>query len=171
MLQDRPRTFGNSTISNFGSTATYGTNSSYGNSNYNGLNYNNGDYNSTNFNNSNFGNSGNYSNTNYNSGNYNNSNYNNGNYGNNYNSTNRNYGSGAESFTKMNFSLHKKENTPTKENLENKYSVGKKVTHPKFGNGTITSNQGINITKCVSINFENFGIKTLSVEYAPITLL
>ena len=51
-----------------------------------------------------------------------------------------------------------------------KYFVGAHVSHPKFGKGVITQNTGINITKCVSINFEEFGVKTLSVEYAPITL-
>jgi len=79
-------------------------------------------------------------------------------------------------FKKMSFSLNKNPlssgsgGAKTK-NLELTYAVGKTVTHPKFGRGVITSNQGINITKCVSINFENFGVKTLSVEYAPITLV
>lgn len=76
-------------------------------------------------------------------------------------------------FSKMSFSI-KKDNFSSKktnENLEAKYAVGLKVSHPKFGEGTITSNQGINITKCVSINFKDFGVKTLSVEYAPITLI
>ncbi|MBQ3213701.1 MAG: UvrD-helicase domain-containing protein [Clostridia bacterium] len=75
---------------------------------------------------------------------------------------------------RVSFSLNKKDNIsskPNAENLEKKYAVNLKVSHPKFGTGVITSNQGINITKCVSINFENFGVKTLSVEYAPITLL
>lgn len=80
--------------------------------------------------------------------------------------------SGFSNFPKMNFSLHNaKDQSKQTEDLEKKYYVGAKVTHTKFGNGTITSNMGINITKCVSINFENFGIKTLSVEYAPITLI
>ena len=73
----------------------------------------------------------------------------------------------------MSFSI-KKDNFGAKknaENLEAKYAVGLKVSHPKFGEGEITSNQGINITKCVSINFKDFGVKTLSVEYAPITLI
>lgn len=87
------------------------------------------------------------------------------------NSYNQN-SSGFSNFPKMNFSLHNaKDQNKQTEDLEKKYYVGAKVTHTKFGNGTITSNMGINITKCVSINFENFGIKTLSVEYAPITLI
>ena len=56
------------------------------------------------------------------------------------------------------------------ENLAAKYAVGRKVSHPKFGKGVITSNEGIEIAKIVSINFEGFGVKTLSVEFAPITL-
>lgn len=79
-------------------------------------------------------------------------------------------------FSKMSFSLGNQENNyankkPNTENFELKYPVGLKVSHPKFGIGVITSNQGINVTKCISINFESFGIKTLSVEYAPITIV
>ena len=55
--------------------------------------------------------------------------------------------------------------------IEKKYAVGKTVTHPKFGKGVITINTGIALTKCVTIEFENFGRKTLSVEYAPITVV
>lgn len=74
-------------------------------------------------------------------------------------------------FSKMSFSLKKDApSSKTTQNLETKYVVGAHVSHPKFGKGVITSNQGINITKCVSINFQDFGVKTLSVEYAPITL-
>ena len=90
------------------------------------------------------------------------------------NALNTNFPSFGNMGQRVSFSLKKPETTSTKsggENLEKKYAVGYKVSHPKFGEGTITSNQGINITKCVSINFESFGIKTLSVEYAPITLI
>ena len=90
------------------------------------------------------------------------------------NALNNNFTSFASTGQRVSFSLNKLETStkkPGTENLEKKYFVGAKVTHPKFGNGEITSNNGINITKCVSINFENFGVKTLSVEYAPITLV
>ncbi len=89
------------------------------------------------------------------------------------NALNNNFPSFASMGGRVSFSLNKS-TQPQKQNadnLENKYAVGLKVSHPKFGNGVITSNQGINITKCVSINFEGVGIKTLSVEYAPITLI
>ena len=75
---------------------------------------------------------------------------------------------------KTNFSINKFQTSSEKkqnENLAQKFSVGRKVSHPKFGSGVITSNEGIAITKCVSINFEGFGIKTLSTEYAPLTLI
>lgn len=45
------------------------------------------------------------------------------------------------------------------------------MSHPKFGQGTITGNFGISLTKCVTINFDSVGVKTLSVEYAPITVI
>ena len=89
------------------------------------------------------------------------------------NALNNNFPSFASMGGRVSFSLNKP-TQPQKQNadnLEKKYAVGLKVSHPKFGNGVITSNQGINITKCVSINFEGVGIKTLSVEYAPITLI
>ena len=89
------------------------------------------------------------------------------------NALNNNFPSFASMGGRVSFSLNKS-TQPQKQNadnLEKKYAVGLKVSHPKFGNGVITSNQGINITKCVSINFEGVGIKTLSVEYAPITLI
>ncbi len=101
---------------------------------------------------------------------FSNNSYSQNNYSNNSYSQNNNF----SNFPKMSFSLHNKKeesNKTVKDDLESKYFVGAKVTHAKFGNGTITSNMGINITKCVSINFESFGVKTLSVEYAPITLL
>ena len=74
---------------------------------------------------------------------------------------------------KKSFSIRPFENSETKkknENLANVYAIGKKVSHPKFGQGTIIANDGIAITKCVSIKFDGVGVKTLSVEYAPITL-
>ena len=122
------------------------------------------------------------SNYSYNQNTYKNNSYGQSSFSQNYNSYNQNgysqnnsynqNSSGFSNFPKMNFSLHNaKDQNKQTEDLEKKYYVGAKVTHTKFGNGTITSNMGINITKCVSINFENFGIKTLSVEYAPITLI
>ncbi len=52
-----------------------------------------------------------------------------------------------------------------------KYAVGKKVSHPKFGEGVIVSTDALEGAKCIGIEFKNFGQKNLSVEYAPITVL
>ncbi|NCB48520.1 MAG: ATP-dependent DNA helicase PcrA [Clostridia bacterium] len=80
--------------------------------------------------------------------------------------------SNFSSFSKKSFAINKNENISNSSGniLSKKYAVGLKVSHPKFGIGIISSNQGIAVTKCVSINFADFGTKTLSVEYAPITL-
>ena len=149
------------------------SNDFYSNYSQNGLSNNYGTNNYNNGNNSyNSYASSNYSNTNYNSNFSNGNSYNkNNSFSSNYSNSN-NANSNFSNFQKRSFSLHNSnDNNANKEDLEKKYFVGAKVNHSKFGNGTITSNMGINITKCVSINFENFGVKTLSVEYAPITLL
>lgn len=52
-----------------------------------------------------------------------------------------------------------------------KYAVGKKVTHPKFGEGVIVNTDALEGAKCIAIDFKNFGQKNLSVEYAPITVI
>lgn len=77
------------------------------------------------------------------------------------------HGRTSFNISKFETSKEKKEN----ENLAIKYAVGTHVSHPKFGKGVITSNEGIAITKCVSIEFEVVGKKTLSVEYAPIGIV
>lgn len=75
-----------------------------------------------------------------------------------------------QTFHKTSFSLGGKKDNKEAVDFEKKYAVGKRVSHPKFGKGTITGNFGIATTKCVTINFDDIGTKTLSVEYAPITL-
>ena len=76
-----------------------------------------------------------------------------------------------QNFRKTSFALGGKTENKEDVDLEKKYAVGKRVSHPKFGQGTITGNFGIATTKCVTINFDNIGTKTLSVEYAPISLV
>lgn len=74
--------------------------------------------------------------------------------------------------TKQSFSLQGFKNEKNAKTLDtSKYVVGKHVSHPKFGSGVITSTDTLETAKCISINFENFGQKTLSVEYAPITVV
>lgn len=79
--------------------------------------------------------------------------------------------SSFSSFAKQRFNLGDKLNTKEDVDLAKKYAVGTRVSHPKFGEGKITANTGIALTKCVTIDFEGFGQKTLSVEYAPIKII
>ena len=78
--------------------------------------------------------------------------------------------SSFSAFAKQRFNLGEKLNTKEDVDLAKKYAVGRHVSHPKFGEGVITGNNGIALTKCVTIDFNDFGQKTLSVEYAPIRL-
>ena len=48
---------------------------------------------------------------------------------------------------------------------------GAKVFHPKFGAGTIIDDAKLHTSKTVVIDFGALGIKTLSLEYAPLQLL
>lgn len=52
-----------------------------------------------------------------------------------------------------------------------KFKPGAKVSHPKFGEGVIVSvkNEGANVY--CDIGFKGAGVKTLALEYAPLTLL
>ncbi len=74
------------------------------------------------------------------------------------------YGAGRTSFSLPKVNQSKNSNLA-------EYQVGVKVQHPKFGSGTITNIDSLNSTKCVTIEFADFGSKTLSVEYAPITIV
>lgn len=74
-------------------------------------------------------------------------------------------------FAKKRFNLGNNFDKKEDVDLAKKYAVGKKVSHPKFGKGVITGNFGIALTKCVTIDFEGVGVKTLSVEYAPISVI
>ena len=88
---------------------------------------------------------------------------------NNYNSIKQT--STFQNFHKTSFSLGGKMDSKEDVDLAKKYDIGKRVSHPKFGQGTITGNFGISLTKCVTINFDSVGVKTLSVEYAPISVI
>ena len=52
-----------------------------------------------------------------------------------------------------------------------KFVVGAKVEHTKYGIGVIVDNSELSSKKCVKIDFEDFGVKTLLVDYAPIELI
>ena len=51
------------------------------------------------------------------------------------------------------------------------FAIGKKVTHPKFGAGTIVGMRGVGANMIVDIAFEGLGIKQLSASLAPLTIL
>lgn len=59
-----------------------------------------------------------------------------------------------------------------KTNIDNsKVSIGARVSHPKFGQGVIVDMKDYAKNSCVTIDFEVFGKKTLSLDYAPITFI
>ena len=51
------------------------------------------------------------------------------------------------------------------------YSVGQKVSHPKFGTGTISAIEALATDHKLTINFEAFGSKTLLAKLAKLTVL
>lgn len=52
-----------------------------------------------------------------------------------------------------------------------KFTVGRRVKHPKFGEGTIVSVRGAGNNMIVDVAFEGLGIKQLSASLAPLTIL
>lgn len=52
-----------------------------------------------------------------------------------------------------------------------KVKVGAMVNHPKFGSGVICSTQDFNKNRCVVIDFEMYGKKALSLDFAPIKFI
>ena len=51
------------------------------------------------------------------------------------------------------------------------FTIGKKVRHPKFGNGVIVGTRGVGSNMILDIAFEGLGIKQLSASLAPLTVL
>lgn len=49
--------------------------------------------------------------------------------------------------------------------------IGAKVRHIRFGEGVIVNNDELLSTACVNIDFDGFGVKTLCLDYAPLTLV
>ncbi len=88
-----------------------------------------------------------------------------GNYGGNY--TSRPQSSGG--FTYGGTNKAAKPAPPTKD--LSVFSIGKKVTHPKFGAGVIVGLRGTGSNMILDIAFENLGIKQLSASLAPLTVL
>ncbi|MCL2540386.1 MAG: UvrD-helicase domain-containing protein [Firmicutes bacterium] len=50
------------------------------------------------------------------------------------------------------------------------YKAGVMVGHPKFGLGTITDDSKL-ASKIVTVDFGGFGVKTLSLDFAPLTII
>ena len=51
------------------------------------------------------------------------------------------------------------------------FRVGVRVRHPKFGDGMIVSTKGEGKDMAVNVSFPGYGIKALSVQIAPLTIL
>lgn len=50
------------------------------------------------------------------------------------------------------------------------FTIGRKVSHPKFGNGVIVGSRGVGSNTIIDVAFEGLGIKQLSASLAPLTL-
>nr|MBR6778001.1 hypothetical protein [Clostridia bacterium] len=59
--------------------------------------------------------------------------------------------------------------TPTKD--LSVFALGKKVRHPKFGEGTIVGIRGTGNNMILDVAFEGLGIKQLSASLAPLTVV
>ncbi len=64
-----------------------------------------------------------------------------------------------------------KANAPTASKDLSGFSIGKKVSHPKFGKGTIVGMRGAGSNMILDVAFEGLGIKQLSATLAPLTML
>ena len=51
------------------------------------------------------------------------------------------------------------------------FRAGVKVRHPKFGDGLIISTRGEDAAKIANVSFPGLGIKSLSVQIAPLTII
>ncbi len=59
--------------------------------------------------------------------------------------------------------------TPTKD--LSVFTLGRKVRHPKFGDGTVVGVRGAGTNMIIDVAFEGLGIKQLSASLAPLTVL
>ena len=56
-----------------------------------------------------------------------------------------------------------------KSSAPSEFKVGCQVLHTKFGIGTIKNIE--DASKLATVEFKDFGVKTLSLEYAPIKVI
>ncbi|MFW6030376.1 MAG: ATP-dependent helicase, partial [Halanaerobiales bacterium] len=68
--------------------------------------------------------------------------------------------------TKINQTTDKEKNE-----VINNIKLNDKVSHPKFGNGTVISLSGTNKNKTARIQFNGLGTKTLALNFAPIEII
>ncbi|MDR0850466.1 MAG: UvrD-helicase domain-containing protein [Christensenellaceae bacterium] len=70
---------------------------------------------------------------------------------------------------KMSFSVSAI-NTPKKVDA-NGFTPGKQVLHTKYGIGIIVTTDTLSNDRCITVDFKGIGMKSLSIDYAPIKLL
>ena len=51
------------------------------------------------------------------------------------------------------------------------YAIGKKVKHTKFGEGIIVGLKGTGANRIADVAFKGFGVKSLSIQFAPMELI
>ena len=68
-------------------------------------------------------------------------------------------------------SVKKIENNETKNYADHKFSVGDRIEHQNFGIGLISNIEGFGSSTKASVNFDNFGEKTLLLKFAKLKLL
>ena len=56
-------------------------------------------------------------------------------------------------------------------NTYSDYKVGVKVEHPRFGIGVIINTDNLQKHKLINVDFEDFGVKVLAIEIAPLTVI
>jgi DNA helicase-2/ATP-dependent DNA helicase PcrA len=54
---------------------------------------------------------------------------------------------------------------------DSSYSLGQRVNHPKFGDGTIINCEGSGAQSRIQINFDDVGSKWLVVAYARLAII
>lgn len=90
-----------------------------------------------------------------------------------YGSYGTNYGGGSCSAQKsggFTYGGATKATKPTATKDLSGFTIGRNVTHPKFGNGVVVGVRGAGSNMILDVAFEELGIKQLSAALAPLTL-
>ena len=83
--------------------------------------------------------------------------------------TKNNYNFAGYEQSRVSFSMGSSNTSSSKSSVATNFKVGCQVLHTKFGIGTITNID--NASKLATVEFKDFGTKTLSLEYAPIKVI